>query len=189
MEAIEAQDFVERTLATRRAFEGRAVVVDVLDIEMPDGRRTTREVMRHRGAVCILCQLPDGRYLLVHQYRKAVERTLLEVVAGCVEPGEKPEEAALRETREESGYEVDRLTYLGSTLPSPGYCDEVHYHFHALLKPTPLAQQLDTDENLKPVLLSAEEIDRAIDAGTLDDGKSVILWSLWQRKKGMTDGR
>ena len=61
MEAIEAQDFVEKTLATRRAFEGRAVVVDVLDIEMPDGRRTTREVMRHRGAVCILCQLPDGR--------------------------------------------------------------------------------------------------------------------------------
>ena len=63
-----------------------------------------------------------------------------------------------------------------------------YYHFHALLKPTPLAQQLDTDENLKPVLLSAEEIDRAIDSGALDDGKSVILWSLWQRK-GKLDGR
>lgn len=174
-------DFVEKTLATRTAFQGRAIVVEVLDIVMPDGRKTTREVMRHRGAVCILCQLPDGRYVLIRQYRKAVERTLLEVVAGCMEPGEKPEEAALRETREESGYEVEQLTYLGSSLPSPGYCDEVHYHFHARLKPTALTQQLDTDENLKPLCLSAEEIERAIDSGELDDGKSLILWTLWQR--------
>ncbi len=93
----------EKTLATRRVFEGRALTVEVLDIAMPDGRRTTREVLRHSGAVCILAELPDGRFVLVRQYRKAVERTLLECVAGCMEPGETPEEAARREKRAESG--------------------------------------------------------------------------------------
>lgn len=176
-----AESMVEKTLGSRRAFEGRAVVVDVLDIEMPDGRRTTREVMRHRGAVCILCQLPDGRYVFVRQYRKAVERTLLEVVAGCMEPGEAPEVSALRETREESGYEVAELTPLGHSLPSPGYCDEVHYHFHALLKPAANALRLDSDENLRPVVLTAEEVEAAIEDGTLDDGKSLIIWDLWRR--------
>ena len=183
MEAETKEPLYEKTLAVRRAFEGRAVVVDVLDIEMPDGRKTTREVMRHRGAVCILCQLPDGRYVLVRQFRKAVERALLEVVAGCMEPGETPEESARRETQEESGYAVEKLVYLGQTLPSPGYCDEVHYHFYARLKPESEGQQLDTDENLKPVFLTEAEIEAALDDGTLDDGKSVILWALWQRKR------
>lgn len=171
----------EKTLATRRIFEGRALTVDVLDIEMPDGRRTTREVLRHRGAVCVLGRLPDGRFVFVRQYRKAVERTLLECVAGCIEAGEAPEAAACRETREESGHEVVALTPLGRSLPAPGYCDEVHWHFYADLKGEPDGQRLDTDENLRPVALSAGEIDAAIDAGGLDDGKTIILWHLYRR--------
>lgn len=171
----------ETTLSTRRVFEGRALTVEVLDIAMPDGRKTTREVLRHSGAVCILGELPDGRFVLVRQYRKAVERTLLECVAGCIEPGERPEEAACRETREESGYEVESLTPLGHSLPAPGYCDEVHYHFHAHLKPRQGDLILDTDENLRPIFLTAEKIDRAIDAGDIDDGKTLILWDLYRR--------
>ena len=171
----------EKTLATRRAFEGRAITVDILDIELPTGRQSIREVMRHRGAVCILAQRPDGKFVFVRQYRKAVEKTLLECVAGCMEAGEPPESAALRETREETGYEVDQLVALGHSLPAPGYCDEVHYHFYARLKPLAGELQLDTDENLYPVFLSAEELDAAIDDGTIDDGKSIILWDCYQR--------
>ncbi len=172
----------EKTLTTRRIFTGRALTVDILDIEMPNGRKTTREVLRHRGAVCILGELPNGRFVFVRQYRKAVERTLLECIAGCMESGETPDDAARRETREESGYEVETLTPLGHSLPAPGYCDEVHYHFHARLKPRVGALQLDTDENLVPILLTAEEIEQAILSEELDDGKSIILWDLYLRK-------
>lgn len=172
----------EKTLSSERIFEGRALTIDVLQIELPDGRRSTREVLRHRGAVCILAQRPDGRFVLVRQYRKAVERTLLECVAGCLEENESPESAALRETREESGYEVDTLVSLGRTLPAPGYCDEVHHHYYARLKPAAGALQLDSDENLEPVLMTAEEINAAIDSGEIDDGKTVILWELYRRK-------
>ncbi len=173
----------EATLATRRIFEGRALTIDVLDIQMPDGRKTTREVLRHRGAVCILGELPDGRFVLVRQYRKAVEQTLLECVAGCMEPGETPEKAARRETREESGHDVLSLTPLGRTFPAPGYCDEIHHHFHARLKAEPDGQRLDTDENLVPLPLTAAEIQAAIDDGALTDGKTVILWHLYLRAK------
>lgn len=177
-----ADPMEEKTLASKRIFEGRALTIDVLDIAMPDGRHSTREVLRHRGAVCILCELPSGQFIFVRQYRKAVERTLLECVAGCMEPGETPDSAAKRETQEESGYAVKQLTALGQSLPAPGYCDEVHYHFHALLEATPCGQHLDTDENLRPVALTFEEIERAIDSGELDDGKSIILWDLYKRK-------
>lgn len=177
-----ASDLTEKTLSSERIFEGRALTVDVLQIELPDGRRSTREVLRHRGAVCILAQLPDDRFVLVRQYRKAVDRAILECVAGCLEEDEAPETAALRETREESGYEVAQLVTLGRSLPAPGYCDEVHYHYYARLKPAAGALQLDSDENLEPVLLTAAEIDAFIDAGTLDDGKTIILWELYRRK-------
>lgn len=176
-------DLTEKTLGSRRIFEGRALTIDILDIELPTGRTSIREVLRHRGAVCILAQRPDGRFVLVRQYRKAVEKTLLECVAGCMEADEPPESAALRETREESGYAVEALIPLGKSLPAPGYCDEVHYHFYARLKPLAGELQLDTDENLYPVFLTEEELDAAIDDGTIDDGKTIILWDLYQRAR------
>jgi ADP-ribose pyrophosphatase len=98
-----------------------------------------------------------------------------------MEVGEPPETSALRETREETGYEVDQLISLGKSLPAPGYCDEVHHHFYARLKPLAGELQLDTDENLYPVFLSAEEIEAAIEDGTIDDGKSIILWDFYKR--------
>ncbi len=173
----------EKTLATRRIFEGRALTIDILDIELPTGRRSTREVLRHSGAVCVLGERPDGRFILVRQYRKAVERTLLECVAGCIDPGESPDEAALRETREESGHTVEHLVSLGHSLPAPGYCDEVHYHFYAKLSEAPEELRLDTDENLCPVALTADELDAAIGDGTIEDGKTIILWDAYRRAR------
>ena len=68
-----------------------------------------------------------------------------------------------------------------AALPAPGYCDEVHYHFHARLKAAPDGQRLDTDENLVPLALTAAELDRAIETGAIDDGKTIILWDLYRR--------
>lgn len=106
-------NLTEKTLGTRRVFEGRALVIDVVDIELPDGRRSIREIVRHRGAAVVLGQRPDGCYVLVRQYRKAIEQALLEVVAGGLEEGEDPDTAARREMEEESGYEVISLKKIG----------------------------------------------------------------------------
>jgi ADP-ribose pyrophosphatase len=173
----------EKTLATRRAFEGRALTIDILDIELPNGRKSTREVIRHTGAVCILGERPDGRFILIRQFRKAIDQAIIECVAGCMEPGEAPECAALRETREESGYSVEKLTFLGAFYPVPGYCDERHHFYHAKLASTPEALQLDSDENLYPILVTEAEIEAMIDAGEIVDAKTLLLWHTYLRHR------
>lgn len=178
---MDGMNLTEKTLEIKRVFEGRALTIDVASVELPNGRRSTREIVRHRGAAVILGQRPDGRFVLVRQYRRAVEQTLLEVVAGCLEQGEAPEEGARREMEEESGYRVLALTHLGVIVPCPGYSEERLHLFFAQLEQEPQAQCPDFDENLEPVVMTAEEIDAALDAGELIDGKSIAIWLLWRR--------
>lgn len=175
-------DLTEKTLSVKRVFQGRALTIDVAEIEMPSGRRSTREIVRHRGAAVILGQRPDGAFVLVRQYRRSVEATLLEVVAGGLEEGETPEDGARREMEEESGYAVQSLEKIGVIVPCPGYSEEHLHLFYAKLSPEPNAQRPDFDENLEPVCLTAKEIDAALDSGRLIDGKSIAIWLMWCRK-------
>jgi ADP-ribose pyrophosphatase len=175
-------DLTEKTLSVKRVFQGRALTIDVAEIEMPNGRRSTREIVRHRGAVVILGQRPDGVFVLVRQYRRSVEATLLEVVAGCLEEGEPVEDGARREMEEESGYTVKSLEKIGVIVPCPGYSEERLHLFYAKLSQTPNAQRPDFDENLEPVLMTSGEIDAALDSGELFDGKSIAIWLMWRRK-------
>jgi ADP-ribose pyrophosphatase len=177
-------DLTEKTLSVRRAFEGRALTIDVAEIELPDGRRSTREIVRHRGAAVVLGQRPDGAYVLVRQYRRAIERTLLEMIAGCIEEGESPEAGARREMEEESGYRVESLEKVGVIVPCPGYSEERMHLYYARISQQPLAQRPDFDENVEAVVMTAAEIDAALDSGELVDGKSIALWLLWRRKVG-----
>ena len=101
---------MERTISARRAFEGRLLTVDVLEVEMGSGARAGREIVRHPGAAVVVAEVPDGGLLLVRQYRKAVEMDLLEFCAGTLESGEKPELCAAREVRFTA--QVGKLTFL-----------------------------------------------------------------------------
>lgn len=175
-------DLTEKTLDLKRVFEGRALTIDVATIELPNGRRSTREIVRHRGAAVILGRRPDGNYVLIRQYRRSVGETLLEVVAGCLEEGESPEAGARREMEEESGYPVVSLEKIGVIVPCPGYSEERLHLFFAELAQKPSAQRPDFDENLEPVVMSADEINAALDAGELIDGKSIAIWLMWQRR-------
>ncbi|MDD2601120.1 MAG: NUDIX hydrolase [Kiritimatiellae bacterium] len=175
-------DLTEKTLSIKRVFEGRALTIDVAEIELPNGRRSTREIVRHRGAAVILGERPDGKFVLIYQYRRAVEQTLLEMVAGCIDEGESAEACARREMEEESGYRVDSLQKFAEIVPCPGYSEERLHLFHARLAQEPSARRLDFDENLVTVVLTASEIEAAIDSGGMIDAKSIAAWLLWQRQ-------
>lgn len=177
------KDLTEKTLTLRRGFEGRALTLDILDIELPDGRRTTREIIRHRGAAVILARRPDGSFIFVRQYRKAVERTLIEVAAGCIEPGESVDVCAVRELAEETGYRAIHIEKLGVIVPCAGYSEELLHLYFAEVGQEPEAQNLDSDENLEPIILSVEAIERMIAAGEICDGKSIAIWHLYLNRK------
>jgi ADP-ribose pyrophosphatase len=173
----------EKTLATRTVFQGRVLRIDVLDIELPGGRRSTREVVRHPGAVVVLAERPDGCFVLVRQYRTAVGELSLEMIAGTLEPGEQPEVAARRELEEESGYVASSLRPLGVILPCPGYSAERLHLFHARVGLQPGATRPDFDEQVAVVVMTRGEIEAAIASGELKDAKSIAIWHLANGKR------
>jgi len=172
----------EKTLSTENIYSGRILGLDVLEVELANGVKSIREIVRHHGAVAALCVLPDGRLVFVKQFRKAAERVFTEVVAGLLEEGESPEECARREIKEETGYTVDSLEKLISLYPSPGYVDEIIELFLARLHPESEDTELDHDEFLEVVIMAPEEMQKRVDAGEISDGKTLIAWFLGKKK-------
>jgi ADP-ribose pyrophosphatase len=171
---------LEKTLSSRTLYTGRVLTLEILDVELEDGRPAVREIIRHARAVAVLPRLPDGRFLWVRQYRKAMEEDVVEVCAGLVEPGEAPEAAARRELAEETGWAAGRLVPLGEVYSSPGYSDEkVDLYFAECTGPAAAAAQ-DEDERVETVALSPEEIGEWIRTGAIRDAKSIAAWLLYR---------
>ncbi len=173
----------EKTLGVRTAFKGRLLTVDLIDMELPDGRRAVRECIRHRGAVAVLARRTDGRFIFVRQYRKCIERAFIEVVAGGIEEGEAPDVTAHREMREESGYTVRRLLPLGSIFACPGYSEEQLHLFYAEVEEAPGATDFDPDENIETLLYTEEAVEAAMRDGTISDAKTLSAWLLWKLRE------
>ncbi len=168
----------ERTLTSTRAYTGRVLALDLLEIETDQGVRAKRDIVRHRGAVAVLCRRPDGMLVLVRQFRKPVEKILLEVVAGKLEADENPEVCARREVLEETGHTVTALRSLGFIHPTPGYSDETLHLFEAQVDATPQAHQADADEDLATVTLTPAEFEARIASGEIVDAKTLCIWLL-----------
>ena len=173
-------DLTEKTLSSDRKYTGKIISVDLLDIELPDGRKAKREIIRHGNAVAILARRPDGKFVFVKQYRKAAEDALIEVIAGGLEPGEDPIEGAKRETAEETGYEVTSITFLTTIICTPGYCEERIHLYFAELSAEAHAQDQDPDENVYPVVLSEAEVEDAIRKGEIFDSKTLSAWAVYK---------
>ena len=168
----------EETVSSRTAFEGRLLRLEVQEVVNARGVRARREIVRHPGAVAVLAATPDGTLVLVRQFRKPVERVMLEVVAGLREPGESAEACARREVLEETGCKVLRLEAAGAVYPSPGYVDERIDVFFARVEPEHQAPCPDEDEDLEVVLLSRDAFERQLARGDVLDGKTLAAWAL-----------
>ena len=173
----------EKTIKSSCAFRGRLLRLDLLEVRIRGGRRTGREVIRHPGAVAVLCRRPDRRFILVRQFRMPVERVLLEVAAGTLERGEKPAACARREVMEETGCRVIALERLGRIFPAPGYCDEQITVYFAEVEDSPSALRPDPDENITTVCLGARRLDDLIARGRIMDAKTVAAWHFYKSSR------
>jgi ADP-ribose pyrophosphatase len=159
---------IAEVLSTKVLQSYRIFAIVEQALRLPSGRTVVRQVVKHPGAVVIIPQLEDGRLLLIAQYRFAVGATLLEFPAGTLEPGEAPLECARRELIEETGYRAEHWRALGTTYPSPGYCDEQQHLFMATgLVPEHAAA--DEDEIIEVKGLTVQEVERSIADGRLVD--------------------
>lgn len=169
----------EKTVGSKTVFKGRILSVDVLEIELPDGRTGTREIIRHGAAVAVIARRRDGRFVFIRQFRKAMERVCFEVMAGNCDPGEPAETAAVRELKEETGYTPNTIRFLSSIYPSVGYCTERIDIFYAEVN-EPGETDFDHDENIETVLLTEEEMNSMIRTGEVQDAKTLAAWALYK---------
>lgn len=153
-------------------FEGRRFRVERVLQVAPDGAEHVREVVRHPHAVTVLPLLDDGRVCFVQNYRVAVEETLIELPAGCVEPGEDPALTARRELAEETGYRAEKIELLASFYTSPGVLDERMYLYLATsLQPGPSAPE--PGEDLRPLLATWPQALEMARDGRIQDAKTL----------------
>ena len=173
----------EKTLSSQLIYEGRAVKLRVDTVQVASGRETTREIVEHGDCVAIVAVDAGDNFLLVSQFRKPVEKELLEIPAGGINPGEDPETAVCRELREETGYLPEKVERLGGFYSAPGYCTE-YLHLYLATELTPSQLYAEDTENIKVVPVPISRVPGLIASGTICDGKSIagLLTFLEYRK-------
>lgn len=137
------------------------------------GQLHPRFVIHHPGGVGILPILPDGRVILIRQFRIAADRFLYEIPAGMKEPGEEPVETAKRELKEETGYSATQWTPLPSFYASPGYLTE-RIDLFAATGLVAGESALEDGEDLSLFIADQETIRRMIDNGEIEDAKTLV---------------
>ncbi|MBD1853500.1 NUDIX hydrolase [Leptolyngbya sp. FACHB-711] len=160
-------------------YRGRKFNFEVARLRLPNGAIGDWECVRHPGGALAVPVTPEGKLVLVRQYRFAAEGRLLEFPAGTIEPNEDPFTTIQREIEEETGYHADRWQKLGQFYLAPGYSDEIIYAFLAQdLKKLETPPNQDEDEDIETVLMSPEELEQSISNGEPIDAKSICSFFL-----------
>src|SRR6201997_418514 len=113
-----------QVLASTTIYEGPVFGLRRDEVIEPSGVHATREVITHPGSVVVLPVLPNGKILMIQQYRHATRQYLWELVAGRIDSGENPRRAAARELAEETGYRAKRFRVFLDVFPTPGFLEE-----------------------------------------------------------------
>lgn len=173
----------ETTIERRVVHEGRFMTFRVDTIEDPRGKRHTREIVEHPGAVCVVA-LHGEDVLMVRQWRTPVARVVLELPAGTLDrlpdgATEDPDRAAPRELGEETGYRARTWRKLGRFWTAPGFAEEdMHLYLATDLEPLDDYRGPDTDEYLDLVRQPWREAVATAEQGGIEDAKTLVglLW-------------
>ena len=159
-------------LNSTTVYEGPVFGIRRDEVIEPSGVRAIREVITHPGSVVVLPVLPDGRILLIQQYRHATRQYLWELVAGRMDHGETPKVAAARELIEETGYRAKRLRVFLDVFPTPGFLEE---RMFLLLADGLTAGEAEPEEDEKIIsrAYNRKELEEMIRGGKLRDAKSI----------------
>jgi ADP-ribose pyrophosphatase len=166
--------------ARRVIYRGRKIDLALQTLTLADGTQADREVVVHRGAVALVPMVDEEHVCLVEIQRYSVGKTLFEVPAGTLDPGESPEQTAERELREETGYRARRMRRLREWYVSPGVMTERMYLF-LCEDLEPGAAQLEPDERLQTVIVPWKQALAMVDDSRIEDAKSMLALTICDR--------
>ena len=170
----------EKKLSSEQIYNGRVIKVSKDEVLCPNGNKSLREIVHHRGGVGVLFKLGD-KFVFEKQYRYAFNEEMIEIPAGKLEEGEIPLPAAERELLEETGYRPLEMIFLGDMYPTVGYSNEV-IHLYYCEKAKKEERHLDNDEMIDLFLLSIEEIEEMIANNQIKDSKTIAAVYLYKTK-------
>jgi ADP-ribose pyrophosphatase len=161
-----------KVLSSKMVYEGAIFGVRKDEVIEPSGVHATREMITHPGSVVVLPVLPDGRIVLIRQYRHAAKQYLWELVAGRIDAGENPRKAAARELIEETGYRAKRFRVFLDVFPTPGFLEE---RMFILLAEGLTAGDAEPEEDEKIIsrVYTRKELEEMIRLGKLRDAKTI----------------
>jgi ADP-ribose pyrophosphatase len=169
----------EKLIGSDLIHDGKVVHLYVDTVRLPNGRTTRRETVRHSGAVAIIPLDSDGKIVLVRQYRHAAGRALLEIPAGTLNKGEDPDQCAIRELQEETGYKPGKLQKIGGIFVAPGYSTEF-IHLYLATDLTASRLDMDADEFIEVQHVPLPEVLNRIRSGEIPDAKTICALFLAQ---------
>lgn len=167
------KNFEEKTIATEKKYNGKIISLQVDDVTLPNGKTSKRELIKHPGAVAVIPITKDNKIVFVEQYRKPLEKSIIEIPAGKLELEEEPRATAIRELEEETGYTSNNLSFVTSFYTSPGFADELMYiYITDELKALENPVEGDEDEFVEIVELTLAEAKQYVEEERIHDAKT-----------------
>ena len=165
---------MEKQLTTDNVYSGKLLNINRDTVLLENGNTSVREIAKHPGGVCVAALEDDGSLWFVRQYRYAVGEDVLELPAGKLEPGEDPDDAIVRELKEETGCTADSIIKVSASFPSPGYTSEV-LHLYIARGLHHGDRHLDEDEDLDAFRIPLADAVKMVMNGEIRDSKTQTL--------------
>ena len=171
-------DLKESKISSENVYKGSFLDIRKDIVPLPIGNTSTREWIKHPGAACIIPVMSDGNIALIKQYRYPVQSEMIELPAGKLDPGEKPEKCANRELEEEIGYTAGKLSFICKIHPAIGFASEIRWIYLAE-NLTKSAKNTDHDEFVELLPTDLNVAVQMIWNGEITDVKTIIgiLWA------------
>jgi ADP-ribose pyrophosphatase len=165
-------EYREKTISKEEVYQGSIIRVERQTVELPDGRKASRDIIRNAGASAVVPITEDRCIIMVTQFRKPIETTSLEIPAGKLDEGEDPLHCAARELEEETGYKAEKIEKILTLHPAPAFADEM-LHIYKATGLTPGTSRPDEDEFITAQKYRIEDVLKMIEDGTIKDAKTI----------------
>jgi ADP-ribose pyrophosphatase len=162
----------EKTISSDRIYTGKVISLKVDTVEVENQGYQKREIVEHCGAVGIVAINDNNEVVLIKQFRKAIEKVIWEIPAGKLEVGENPKECAIRELKEETGYEAENLKLIHKFFTSPGFSNQKVYIY--LATGLTVGEHSLDDQSLEVYKIDLEDAYNMVMKNEIEDAKTLI---------------